>query len=104
MTCQPRDRGVLTAAVRSGAEFMVAFNGKEFPAESIAPDDLDARTPDDFLLDRPALFRPGYWASDFTKTSGLRDCSSSLPWPRGIPVRSRSRSVATIPRITMMPK
>lgn len=33
---------------------MVAFNGKEFPAESIAPDDLDARTPDDFLLDRPA--------------------------------------------------
>lgn len=52
MTNEPKDRHVLAAAVRSGAELIVTFNRKDFPAESVAPYDLDVRSPDEFLLDQ----------------------------------------------------
>ncbi|WP_035810020.1 PIN domain-containing protein [Curtobacterium sp. S6] len=52
MTNDPKDRHVLAAAVRSGAELIVTFNKKDFPSESVAPYDLDVRNPDDFLLDQ----------------------------------------------------
>ena len=50
MTNDPKDRHVLAAAVRCGAHAIVTSNLKHFPPESVKPYDLDALTPDDFLV------------------------------------------------------
>ena len=51
-----RDRHVLAAAVRGGAEVLVTFNTKDFPSPSIEPFDLEVVHPDDFLLDQLDLY------------------------------------------------
>ncbi len=56
MTNDEKDRHVLAAAVRGGAEVLVTFNMKDFPAESVAPFDLEVVHPDDFLLDQLDLY------------------------------------------------
>lgn len=52
MTNEEKDRHVLAAAVRGGAEIIVTFNVKDFPAASISRFDLEIVHPDDFLLDQ----------------------------------------------------
>jgi predicted nucleic acid-binding protein len=61
MTCDPKDRHVLAAAVRANAEVLVTFNLKDFPAASVADYDIEIVHPDDFLLDQLDLF-PGLTA------------------------------------------
>lgn len=59
MTNDEKDRHILAAAVRGGAEVLVTFNTKHFPAESVElveGYDSQAMTVDDFLL---ALTRAG---------------------------------------------
>ncbi|WP_374314101.1 putative toxin-antitoxin system toxin component, PIN family [Microbacterium sp.] len=56
MTCDPKDRHVLAAAVRGGAEVLVTFNLKDFPDVSTAPFDVEVVHPDDFLLDQIDLY------------------------------------------------
>ena len=64
MTNDEKDRHVLAAAVRGGAEVLVTFNTKDFPQDSVEPFDLElvegydspAMTVDHFLL---ALARAG---------------------------------------------
>ncbi|GGD69519.1 PIN domain-containing protein [Microbacterium murale] len=56
MTNDEKDRHVLAAAVRGGAEVLVTFNMKDFPADSVEPFDLEVVHPDDFLLDQLDLF------------------------------------------------
>ena len=51
MTCHKKDRHVLAAAVRSGAEAVVTFNLRDFPAASTEPYGVDVVDPDDLLLD-----------------------------------------------------
>lgn len=51
MTNDPKDRHVLAAAVRSGAELIVTANLKDFPASSVEPYDLEVVSPDEFLWD-----------------------------------------------------
>jgi predicted nucleic acid-binding protein len=46
----PDDRHVLAAAIRTGAEVIVTFNLKDFPAEPLARFDIQAVHPDDFLV------------------------------------------------------
>lgn len=58
MTCDPKDRHVLAAALRGGAEVLVTFNVKDFPAASVEHFDIDIVHPDDFLLDQLDLYRP----------------------------------------------
>lgn len=58
MTCDPKDRHVLAAAVRANAEILVTFNLGDFPESSTAPYDITAVHPDDFLLDQLDLY-PG---------------------------------------------
>ncbi|WP_018156539.1 PIN domain-containing protein [Demetria terragena] len=52
MTCDPKDRHVLAAAVRGNAEVLVTFNTRDFPASSIEPHRITLADPDDFLLDQ----------------------------------------------------
>lgn len=58
MTCDPKDRHVLAAAVRAKADILVTFNVKDFPDQSLEPFDVEVVHPDDFLLDQLDLF-PG---------------------------------------------
>ena len=51
MTCDPKDRHVLAAAVRSDAAAIVTFNVADFPAPSVNPYKIDVVHPADFLLD-----------------------------------------------------
>ncbi|ROS25730.1 PIN domain-containing protein [Rathayibacter sp. PhB127] len=57
MTNDEKDRHVLAAAVRGGAEVLVMFNTKDFPPESVEPFDLEIVHPDAFLLDQLDLYR-----------------------------------------------
>lgn len=45
----PDDRHVLAAAVRGHAQVIVTFNLRHFPAEALAPYDIEAQHPDTFL-------------------------------------------------------
>lgn len=46
----PSDRHVLAAAIRSHSSFVVTFNLKDFPAQVLAPYNVEAIHPDDFIL------------------------------------------------------
>lgn len=46
----PDDRHVLAAAVRAAAQVIVTQNIRDFPRERLEPLQIDAQTPDDFLL------------------------------------------------------
>lgn len=52
MVCDAKDRHVLAAAVRGGAEVLVTSNLKDFPLSSTDPFDVEVVHPDDFLLDQ----------------------------------------------------
>lgn len=56
MICDEKDRHVLAAAVRSNAELIVTYNLKDFPPASTGPYDIEAVSPDEFLLDQLDLF------------------------------------------------
>jgi predicted nucleic acid-binding protein len=45
------DRHVLAAAIRSGAQAIITFNLKDFPESKLAPYNVEAKHPDDFVLD-----------------------------------------------------
>lgn len=47
----PDDRHVLAAAIRAGAQTIVTFNLKDFPAATLTPYGIEAQHPDDFVLD-----------------------------------------------------
>lgn len=52
MTTDPKDRHVAAAAVRGGAAIIVTANTKDFPPEALAPYDVEAVHPDEFLQDQ----------------------------------------------------
>jgi cytosine/adenosine deaminase-related metal-dependent hydrolase len=45
------DRHVVAAAIHSGANLIVTFNLKDFPADTLKPYNLAAQHPDDFIVD-----------------------------------------------------
>ena len=51
MTCDPKDRHVLAAAVRAAAAAIVTFNLRDFPGASVDPYEIEVIHPDTFLLD-----------------------------------------------------
>jgi predicted nucleic acid-binding protein len=57
-TTDEKDRHVLAAAVRGNAEVLVTFNLRHFPETALAPFDITAVHPDEFLLDQLDLY-PG---------------------------------------------
>jgi PIN domain len=52
----PDDRHVLAAAIAGAGQSLVTFNLKDFPAEPLAAAGVEARHPDEFLLDQLDLF------------------------------------------------
>jgi predicted nucleic acid-binding protein len=48
----PDDRHVLAAAIRSRAQMIVTYNTGDFPAENLMRWDVEAKHPDDFLVDQ----------------------------------------------------
>jgi len=48
----PDDRHVVAAAIRARAQVIVTFNLTDFPTEALVPWDLEAKHPDDFLVDQ----------------------------------------------------
>jgi predicted nucleic acid-binding protein len=51
----PDDRHVLAAAIKSGAQVIVTANIKDFPAADLAEFTVEAKTPDDFVLDQISI-------------------------------------------------
>lgn len=47
----PGDRHVLAAAIKAGASHIVTWNLSDFPAAALAPHNVVAQSPDDFLMD-----------------------------------------------------
>jgi excisionase family DNA binding protein len=58
MSCDPKDRHVLAAAVRGDAEALITFNAGDFPDTSTSSYGITVIHPDDFLLDQLDLY-PG---------------------------------------------
>lgn len=50
MTNHLKDRHVLAAAVRTGAQTIVTFNLKDFPEPALTPWNVTAQSPDEFLV------------------------------------------------------
>lgn len=48
----PDDRHVLAAAIHAGAGVIVTSNLRDFPARALAPHQIEARHPDEFVLER----------------------------------------------------
>lgn len=46
----PKDRHVVAAAIQGEADLIVTINLKDFPAEVLAPYNLEAQHPDDFIM------------------------------------------------------
>jgi hypothetical protein len=63
------DRHVLAAAVRAGAQTIVTFNLVDFPDDKLAPYGVEAKHPDDFVLDTIDL-APGVVAKVVSDQAG----------------------------------
>ncbi|MCU1642575.1 MAG: hypothetical protein JWN03_2850 [Nocardia sp.] len=58
----PDDRHVLAAASKAGAQVIVTSNLKDFPADALASWNVEAKSPDDFVLDQITLDDRVVWA------------------------------------------
>jgi hypothetical protein len=66
LTCHPKDRHVLAAAVRADAAAIVTFNTTDFPNDSVDPFEIEVIDPDKFLLDQLDL-APGTVVDELTE-------------------------------------
>lgn len=74
----PDDRHVLAAAICAGAQTIVTFNLDDFPDEKLAPYNIEAKHPDEFVLDTIDLA-----AGVVTKVVGEQAASLKNP-PRSV--------------------
>jgi predicted nucleic acid-binding protein len=51
----PDDRHVLAAAIKANAQVIVTANQRDFPPEDLAPWNIEAKSPDDFMLDQISI-------------------------------------------------
>lgn len=90
MTTDAKDRHVAAAAVRGNAALIVTANLRDFPPEALAPYDIEAIHPDDFLQDQldlsPTLTlqclrqqRTEYTRPQFSFAEFYRSLSATVP-------------------------
>lgn len=79
LTCDPKDRHVLAAAVRANAGAIVTFNTTDFPDHSTEPYAIEVIHPDTFLLDLLDL-APGAVVDELT-----RQAAANRRVPRTLP-------------------
>lgn len=72
------DRHVLAAAIRAGAQAIVTFNLKDFPARTLASFGLEVKHPDDFLLDTLDLAAGRVYAVLLEQCADLKNPPRSL--------------------------
>jgi predicted nucleic acid-binding protein len=58
----PDDRHVLAAAIKCHAAMIITWNLTDFPAESLQPWQLEAKSPDGFLLEQISIDDRRVWA------------------------------------------
>lgn len=74
----PDDRHVLAAAIHAGAQVVVTFNLKDFPESALAPYSIEAKHPDDFVLETIDL-APGLMVKVLSEqAAGLRNPPRSV--------------------------
>ncbi|MGI8937555.1 MAG: PIN domain-containing protein [Iamia sp.] len=91
LTCDPKDRHVLAAAVRAGAAAIVTFIVGDFPESSVEPYEIEVIHTDTFLLDllylapgavidelvrQATANRRGTWIAGPRRRAGVRVSSS----------------------------
>ncbi|MFN8229033.1 MAG: PIN domain-containing protein [Mycobacterium sp.] len=105
MTTDPKDRHVAAAAVRGNAALIVTANLRDFPPEALAPYDIEAVHPDDFLQDQldlsPALTlqclrqqRAEYTRPQFSFTEFYRSLAVTVP---GFAALAAAADLASLP-------
>lgn len=73
------DRHVMSAAVRCGTQAIVTFNLKDFPADVLAPFGIEAKHPDDFVLDTLDLAAGAVLRAVTSQSAALKAPPVSLP-------------------------
>jgi len=79
MTCDPKDRHVLAAAVRAGAGAIITFNSADFPDRSTKPHEIEVIDPDSFLLDLLDLSPDGVADELALRAAANRRAPKTLP-------------------------
>ena len=73
------DRHVLAAAIRANAQAIVTFNLADFPAETLGRYDIEAKHPDDFVLDSIDLAQAAVVRCINDQAAELRNPPQSVP-------------------------
>jgi predicted nucleic acid-binding protein len=74
----PNDRHVLAAAIRGNADVIVTANIRDFPAEVLEEYDIEAQTPDEFLLHLIGLYPEEVLNAAEEHRSALRNPAKTL--------------------------
>jgi hypothetical protein len=74
----PDDRHVLAAAIRCGAQAIITFNTKDFPDKAMMPFGVEAKHPDEFVLDAIGLQPWAVLAAVTQQAADLRSPPVSL--------------------------
>lgn len=75
----PDDRHVLAAAVRIGAQAIVTFNLDDFPARLLEPLGVEAKHPDDFMMDTLDLAPAAVGAAVTQQAAALKNPTKTIP-------------------------
>jgi len=73
------DRHVLAAAIKAGAQAIVTFNLRDFPAQSLEPYGIEAVHPDDFVLDLLDLAAGAVCRVVIEQAAALKNPPRSVP-------------------------
>lgn len=72
------DRHVLAAAIRSNAQYIVTFNLKDFPKSALEPFGVEAKHPDDFILELIAVAPGAVAVAVHEQARGLKNPPTTL--------------------------